>query len=246
MERRCHPRVSRKGESIISGKFMHIANKCSCWYILFSAWCIYVCCTWPNGDIVLMVQVNQWLTWLETAEEEESEGEDFWGTGQSHVISGCKGRFFFIFFFFQLCNFSFSGGGGVCFCPSLSQTNWFPSLVYEYFQPLLQFIPLKYFARSSQHRHHLIVFMLSFLIFNLIWCPTADVLYILIILGYVFFTVGSIVQGKLYQHQKSDPFYHLLHLESPSAAITIKNCLQKRKDFNTLQRGFSRCFIYIC
>lgn len=31
-----------------------------------------------------------------------------------------------------------------------------------------------------------IVFMLSFLIFNLIWCPAADVLYISI-LGYVFF-----------------------------------------------------------
>lgn len=27
--------------------------------------------------IVFFVQVNQWLTWLETAEEEESEGEDY-------------------------------------------------------------------------------------------------------------------------------------------------------------------------
>lgn len=49
--------------------------------------------TQPNGDTVFMVQVNQWLTWLETAEEEESEEEDYWGTGQSHVLSGCNDFF---------------------------------------------------------------------------------------------------------------------------------------------------------
>lgn len=30
-----------------------------------------------SGCIVVLVQVNQWLTWLETAEEEESEDEEY-------------------------------------------------------------------------------------------------------------------------------------------------------------------------
>ena len=111
----------------------------------------------------LMAQVNQWLTWLETAEEEESEDEDYWGTGQSHVLSGCNERF--IFYFIQFSSF-------FVFMP-------FPqllpsSLVYP-LQPLLQFI-LLCLTRSSQPHYHLIVFMLFSLIFNLLWCPIADVL----------------------------------------------------------------------
>lgn len=88
----------------------------------------------PNGDIVFMVQVNQWLTWLETAEEEESEGEDYWGTGQSHVLSGCNEWFFFFSSFFTLIFPVFK-------MPFL---NWIPSLLLfiNIFQPLLQFIPL--------------------------------------------------------------------------------------------------------
>lgn len=30
-----------------------------------------------NLTLCLMLQVNQWLTWLETAEEEESEDEEY-------------------------------------------------------------------------------------------------------------------------------------------------------------------------
>lgn len=47
----------------------------------------HLCAVLPYNDwfiinslkeiIVFVVQVNQWLTWLETAEEEESEGEDY-------------------------------------------------------------------------------------------------------------------------------------------------------------------------
>lgn len=33
--------------------------------------------TYCAGLIMFVWQVNQWLTWLETAEEEESEEEDF-------------------------------------------------------------------------------------------------------------------------------------------------------------------------
>lgn len=35
-----------------------------------------VCHNWPI-NIVFIMQVNQWLTWLETAEEEESEDDDY-------------------------------------------------------------------------------------------------------------------------------------------------------------------------
>lgn len=149
-----------------------------------------------------MVQVNQWLTWLETAEEEESEGEDYWGTGQSHVLSGCNEWFFFFLFFY----FNFS-----CLQDALPQLNPFPLVVYKYFPTTVTIhSTMKCFARSSQH-HHLIVFMLFFLIFNLIWCPTPDVLYISIILGYVFSNSRQYCAGNC-TSTKPDPFYHLLHL----------------------------------
>lgn len=48
--------------------------------------------------VVFNVQVNQWLTWLETAEEEESEDEDYWGTDQSHRLR-CNKWYFLLYFF---------------------------------------------------------------------------------------------------------------------------------------------------
>lgn len=88
----------------------------------------HLCAVLPYNDwfiinslkeiIVFVVQVNQWLTWLETAEEEESEGEDYWGTGQSHVLSGCNERFFFFFFLNLLC---------VCACPHMPSPPLIPT-----------------------------------------------------------------------------------------------------------------------
>lgn len=69
MERRCQPRISWKGESIISG-------------IVFAK-SKFVAPTRSQHHktrmklLMVGLQVNQWLTWLETAEEEESEGEDY-------------------------------------------------------------------------------------------------------------------------------------------------------------------------
>lgn len=145
-----------------------------------------------------MVQVNQWLTWLETAEEEESEGEDFWGTRSKPCDIRMQWKNFFCFVFFPNFVISlFLGRRGLLLSFPLSN-QLILSPLYEYFQPLLQFIPL-WNILSDQASIATILLYLCFsfwFCFILIWCPTADVLYISIILGYVFFTVGSIVQGN--------------------------------------------------
>ncbi len=68
MERRHVPRISWKRKSFIPGKFNQNILK---WKGLYHFQYKFVDLLGFN----LSFQVNQWLTWLETAEDEESEEE---------------------------------------------------------------------------------------------------------------------------------------------------------------------------
>ncbi len=145
-----------------------------------------------------MVQVNQWLTWLETAEEEESEDEDYWGTGQSHVLSGCS-DFFTLYFLLSTC-------------PFLHQPNFSPLLFifsnhcYKFHYELFSQI------KPASPSYCTCAFLISFFFFNLVWCPTADVLYISI-LGNVFFDGRQYCAGNYTSNKTCFVFITFLHLE---------------------------------
>lgn len=130
-----------------------------------------------------MVQVNQWLTWLETAEEEESEDEDYWGTGQSHVLSGCNERF--IFYFIQFSFFFLSSS-----CPSLNSS------------PLVVFIPSNHCYNSFRYMFNQIkpASLPSYCIYAFLsWFSTSDVLQQMVFntfqsswVMFFFLTVGNV------------------------------------------------------
>lgn len=128
--------------------------------------------------------------------------------GQSHVISGCNGRIFFFYFFFsKLCNFSFFGEEGFAFVlPSLKPTDSFSSL-WIFSTTVTIHSTMKYFVRSSQHRHHLIVFMLLFLILFHSYLMSYSRCFIHFDhLGLRFLYSRQYCAGKLYQHQNLTHF----------------------------------------
>lgn len=82
MERRCNPRVSREGESIISGNFMYIANKYCCFFL-----CYFLIHWYPGYAQVFSGNVHVNIFW-------------FWNSGYKEIKNKIKIRHW------QVCNCS--------------------------------------------------------------------------------------------------------------------------------------------
>lgn len=167
-----------------------------------------------SGCIVVLVQVNQWLTWLETAEEEESEDEEYWGIGQSHVLSDADlfWGFFSLLIFpsFLFCFFSS--------CLSRSSCNHcYSSFHNEIVLPASQIL----FMLQVSILFSLMSYSRCFIHFNQ--------------LG---FKSRQYLAGKCTSTQNLTHFCHLFTSGRSHQVLSqlFKNCLQKRE--LALQRGF--------
>lgn len=168
-----------------------------------------------SGCIVVLVQVNQWLTWLETAEEEESEDEEYWGIGQSHVLSDAD--LFWVFFSLLI----------------------FPSFLFRFFFSSCLSRSSCNHCYSSFHNE--IVLLASQILFML----QVSILFSLMSYSRCFihfnqlgFKSRQYLAGKCTSTQNLTHFCHLFTSGRSHQVLSqlFKNCLQKRE--LTLQRGF--------
>lgn len=185
------------------------------------------------------MQVNQWLTWLETAEEEESEEEDYWGTGQSHVFITMQWKTFC----FVLCFLFFLSCVRVLMCPPspLTPSPSPTSLVYiQYiyiFQPLLQFSLLRHNSPNQASITSINVFMLLLIIIfksYLMSCMRCWIMFSR--------TVGSIVQEAV-PSPRPDTFLSPWHLVGVMKCchIDLKTVYKTEKN-NSMQRQLLSLF----
>lgn len=159
---------------------------------------------WQQGvnRKLFIVQVNQWLTWLETAEEEESEEEDYWGTGQSHVFITMQWTTFCFLFFLSCVRALMCPPSPLTPSPSPTSLVY---IQYIYFSTTvtIQFAKT-WIAKSSQHHLHQRIY--AFIdYFKILF----DVLYEMLNHISCFLEQQAVLCRKPCHHQDLTHFYHL-------------------------------------